>query len=82
MSGGSFDYLCHAVDLEDLLVKRGQLERMAKELAVLGYAEDAARETEELVAMLRHWQTQAGVRLRLESSRMVALFRLGRGPSS
>lgn len=63
MSGGSFNYLCHTWDLNDLMDKRGDLEEMASELAGLGYAQDAARETEELLVMLRQWEVRASVRL-------------------
>ncbi|MEU6597828.1 hypothetical protein [Streptomyces flaveolus] len=63
MSGGSFNYLCHAFDLDDLIERRGSLEAMASELAGLGYAQDAARETEELLVMLRQWEVRATVRV-------------------
>jgi hypothetical protein len=63
MSGGSFNYLCHTWDLNKLMDKRGDLEEMASELAGLGYAQDAARETEELLVMLRQWEVRAAVRI-------------------
>lgn len=63
MSGGSFNYLCHTWDLPDLITKQSDLEDMSKALAALGYAKDAARETEELLVILRQWEVQAGVRL-------------------
>ena len=63
MSGGSFNYLCQTWDLDDLLTKMGDLEAMSRALATLGYAKDAARETEELLVILRQWQVQAEVRL-------------------
>lgn len=63
MSGGSFNYLCHAFDFEDLIAKRGSLEDMATELAGLGYAQDAARETEELLTLLRQWEVRSSVRV-------------------
>ena len=63
MSGGSYEYLCHSWDLGDLLAKRGELERMSARLAGLGWAEDAARETEELLVMLRQWQIRAETRI-------------------
>lgn len=47
MSGGSFDYLC-SKDIEELLANPWQLEDMYQAIAKLGYAPDAARETEEL----------------------------------
>ena len=63
MSGGSFNYLCQTWDLDDLLTKMGDLEAMSRALATLGYAKDAARETEELLVILRQWQVQTEVRL-------------------
>lgn len=63
MSGGSFNYLCHTWDLPELVTKQGDLADMAQALAALGYAKDAARETEELLVILRQWEVQAGVRL-------------------
>ncbi|WP_329311676.1 hypothetical protein [Streptomyces sp. NBC_01262] len=63
MSGGSFNYLCHTWDLDGLIDKRGDLEEMSAVLAGLGYAHDAARETEELLVMLRQWEVRATVRV-------------------
>lgn len=63
MSGGSYNYLCGAQDLEDLRARRFDLEEMASRLAGLGYAQDAARETEELLLLLRQWETRAAVRM-------------------
>lgn len=63
MSGGSFNYLCHTWDLDDLLTKMGDLEAMSQALAGLGYAKDAARETEELLVILRQWQVRTEIRL-------------------
>jgi len=62
MSGGSYNYLCHAFDLDDLLSSRGSLREMADRLAGLGYAEDAAKETEELLILLNQWSVRAEVR--------------------
>ncbi|MFE0794777.1 hypothetical protein [Streptomyces mutabilis] len=64
MSGGSYHYLCAAMDLEDLLAKRYALDEMSNRLAGLGYAQDAARETEELLLLLRQWEIRAETRLR------------------
>ncbi|MGW0905027.1 hypothetical protein [Streptomyces sp. NPDC002853] len=63
MSGGSYNYLFAAADLEDLQARRWDLEEMASRLAGLGYAQDAARETEELLVLYRQWETRASVRL-------------------
>ncbi|WP_030757260.1 hypothetical protein [Streptomyces sp. NRRL F-5135] len=63
MSGGSYNYACAALNLEDLVGKRGDLREMADRLAGLGYAEDAAKETEELLVLLNQWSVRAEVRL-------------------
>lgn len=62
MSGGSYNYLCAYRELEGLLEHQGDLEEMADRLAGLGYAEDAARETQELLVQLRQWKVRAEVR--------------------
>lgn len=66
MSGGSYNYLgCISYDdLGELLAKESDLREMADRLAGLGYARDAARETEELLTMLRQWKTRAEVRVK------------------
>jgi hypothetical protein len=65
VSGGSYNYLGSVcADLGGLLDQREDLRSMADRLAGLGYAEDAAAETEELLVMLRQWETRAGVRVR------------------
>ncbi|MFF9043334.1 hypothetical protein [Streptomyces parvulus] len=62
MSGGSYNYLYEVCDLEDLQARQHDLADMAERLAGLGYAQDAARETEELLLLFRQWQTRAGAR--------------------
>lgn len=52
MSGGSFNYLCYA-ELPDLLNRDWDIQSMADELAKLGYAKDAAKETMDLLLDLR-----------------------------
>lgn len=64
MSGGSYNYLCDSWDIDDLISKRGDLEQMSARLAGLGWAEDAARETEELLVMLRQWEIRAETRIK------------------
>ena len=64
MSGGSYDYLWAAADLDDLLAKQHVLKEMSDRLAGLGYAPDAAAETEELLLLLREWQVRADVRVK------------------
>jgi hypothetical protein len=63
VSGGSYNYLFAAADLEDLQARRWDLEEMATRLAGLGYAQDAARETEELLLLLRQWEVRATARM-------------------
>jgi hypothetical protein len=63
VSGGSYNYLCWVTDLHDLTQRQSDLGDMVDRLASLGYAQDAARETEELLVMLRQWEVRAGVRL-------------------
>ncbi|MFJ2650849.1 hypothetical protein ACIO1C_29540 [Streptomyces sp. NPDC087420] len=64
MSGGSYNYLCWASDLEEINNKRYALREMADRLAGLGYATDAAAETEELLVMLQQWEIRAEVRIK------------------
>jgi hypothetical protein len=64
VSGGSYNYLFTAQDLEDLQNRQHDLEAMAERLAGLGYAQDAARETEELLLLFRQWQIRAETRMR------------------
>lgn len=66
MSGGSYNYLCHASDFEDLWAKRAELEHMADRLIGLGHT-DAARETIALLLQLRQadvWASTMAGRLR------------------
>lgn len=62
MSGGRYDYLCYQRDLDDLISREQTLRAMADRLAALGYAEDAAKETEELLVLIRQWKVRAEVR--------------------
>lgn len=70
MSGGSYDYLC-VKDADELFHMEEQLQRMAARLAGLGYAEDAAMETEDVLAAVR----QARVRLNARISRLGRVWR-------
>jgi hypothetical protein len=68
MSGGSYNWLYTIGDLEDLQNRQYDLKAMAERLAALGYAADAAAETEELLVLLRQWQNRMSVRVtRLEA---------------
>jgi hypothetical protein len=62
MSGGSYEYL-FAKDIDDLL-HNPELRNMADRLAGLGYARDAAAETEELILLLRQFQVRVEVRVK------------------
>ena|SRR5579872_5698491 len=62
MSGGSYNYLCHKFDVDELI--RGgmqDLQSMTDRLAGLGYASDAARESEELLLTIRQMQNRTQV---------------------
>ena len=65
MSGGSYDYLCFE-DGAGLFEYEDQLERMIDRLAGLGYADDAARETAEVLLVIR----QSKVRIETMAGRM------------
>ena len=52
MSGGSFDYL-YCKDISELMNDMHMLQAMADDLASLGYALDAAKETELFLLTLR-----------------------------
>lgn len=57
MSGGSYNYLCHK-DAEALLNSTADLESMIDRLAGLGYAEDAAVESQNLLLTLRQFRVR------------------------
>lgn len=63
MSGGSYNYLFAASP--SLLVEQHEdnLRRMADRLAALGYAEDAARETEETILIIRQMEVRLQARI-------------------
>lgn len=62
MSGGSYDYLCHATDVAELLnAKMGALQGMAERLASMGHAQDAAQETLGLLLDLRAIEVRSQV---------------------
>lgn len=54
MSGGSYDYL-YCKDIGDLVNSEKMLQTMADDLAFLGYAKDAAKETEEFLLTMRQF---------------------------
>lgn len=70
MSGGSFNYLCYA-EPEDLLRRLGDLREMADALAAMGYARDAAAETEELICYIN----QAIIRIETRRKRLQDVWR-------
>jgi len=51
MSGGSYDYLCFK-ETHDIL-ESSEIEKMAKDLSELGYAEDVAKETYAFILHLK-----------------------------
>jgi len=57
MSGGSYNYLCYA-NPDELINKTVDLQDMADRLAGLGYAPDAARETQELLLIVRQFENR------------------------
>jgi len=57
MSGGSYNYLCHA-NADDLINKTGDIQDMADRLASLGYAQDAAKETQALLLTVRQYENR------------------------
>lgn len=69
MSGGRYDYL-FTKDPEQLFEYIETVERMADRLAGLGYAQDAARETQELLLLLR----QAIVRIEVRKQRLAGVW--------
>jgi hypothetical protein len=58
MSGGSYNYLCYREDLEDLLGSKYQIESMRVTLSDLGYAEEAAKETQDLLDLMAQWDAK------------------------
>jgi hypothetical protein len=60
MSGGTFDYLCYK-SAGELLEADHELQSMADALAELGYAEDAARETQEILLTIRAMRNRVQV---------------------
>lgn len=64
MSGGSYNYLAYAQDLEDVRSKQTELEWMAERLDGLSELEfpgctAAARMTRDLILKLKVWETHA-----------------------
>lgn len=60
MSGGSYDYL-HVRDSDEILNYERKLSEMIDRLAGLGYAEDAAKESAELLLIMRQYSVRASV---------------------
>lgn len=52
MSGGSYDYLCYK-DSSNIFGEEQTIQRMADRLAKLGFADDAALETQGLILEIR-----------------------------
>lgn len=65
MSGGSYEYLCRATDLEDVLAKRHVLRDMFERLAGTPGGKAAAQETLALSVLVNRWQIEAETRIAL-----------------
>jgi hypothetical protein len=65
MSGGSYEYL-YVKTTEEIMGwgVRENLQRMADRLTEIGDAEDAAGETEDILAMIAQFERRVSVRLR------------------
>lgn len=63
MSGGSYDYL-FVRDADEIFSRSEELRKMADRLAALGYAQDAAQETEDLICIMRQYEVRANTRIR------------------
>lgn len=62
MSGGYYEYL-YSKDIENLMKMEEQLQQMADDLAMLGYASDAAKETEDFLLTIRAFRNRMTTRL-------------------
>lgn len=72
MSGGSYNYLKDAMDLEDLLLKKNELEEMADRLEGMSEKEfpgssAAGRLTRELLVKLGLWESHANITIQILS---------------
>lgn len=70
MSGGSFEYMCFK-GADELVQFEEQLERMTNYLAGRGDAEDAARETQEVLLLIRQYK----VRIEARAKRLHEIWR-------
>lgn len=70
MSGGSYEYICFAEPLE-LFEKISEIQRMSDRLAELGYASDAASETQNLLLTIRQYEN----RIRTMHNRLSAVWK-------
>lgn len=62
MSGGSYNYL-YCKDPDQIIDEPVEIRRMSNRLAGLGYAVDAAKETEELILIIRQFKNRVGARI-------------------
>lgn len=60
MSGGSFDYLYYK-EVDELFEMGDTIQRMADELAKLGYARDVAKDTQEVLQEFRVFRNRLEV---------------------
>jgi len=70
MSGGSYNYLCFK-EFDGLVENQTDLQNMLDRLDGLGYAEDAAAETEEVIQIIKN----AEVRINRRLGRLKELWR-------
>ena len=70
MSGGSYEYL-FVKDVDQLLNAESLIKAMFERLAGLGYAEDAAKETFDLLLTLRQFR----VRIEVMQGRLSEVWR-------
>ncbi len=63
MSGGSYNYLCWK-EARDLFESTTELEQMSERLATLGWASDAAAETDELILIIRAATNRVDARIK------------------
>lgn len=62
MSGGSYNYLC-LKDADQIREREEELQWMADRLSELGYAQDAAQETMEVLLTIRAFETRMQARI-------------------
>jgi hypothetical protein len=72
MSGGSFSYLYGKEDIDELIQYEHEVQSMADELAKLGYADDVAQATEDLLFDLRIFRN----RIRIKQRKLAGVWKV------